>query len=376
MRILFVIEYYHPYIGGAEYIFKQLAEKLASRGHSVKVVTTHLKDTDYSEILNGVEIERVKVPAFADRIFFGVLGILKMLKNSRSFDIIHTTPYTAAPAAFLAAKLTRRPIVYTSLEVIGNRWKDVEKNSLVARIYKAVERFVVKLPYDWHASISEATQRDTEAVGVKASKTSVIYPGVDDLYIKENLSSNGQMRKTHKIAADDFVYLYFGRPGITKGVEYLIRAAELIQQDNGKAHLALVLAEEPRAEYLRMRHMVEESRVSDHIHLVEATHDRRKIANYILSADCVVVPSITEGFGLTTAEACALNIPVVATHVGSIPEVISGRHLLIKPGSPEAISRAVLRIQQGDWEQTPKKIFSWDRMVSEYEDVYRELLGS
>jgi len=68
-----------------------------------------------------------------------------------------------------------------------------------------------------------------------------------------------------------------------------------------------------------------------------------------------------------------LDIPVVATRVGSIPEVISGRHVLVEPNSPKAIADGVVRIWQGQWEETQRKSFSWDDMIDTYEKIYKEL---
>ena len=74
MKILFFLSYYHPYMGGAEHLFRQLAEGLVSRGHTVKVITTRLPGTTYSETLNGVDIQRIQVPGAADRLFYTLLA--------------------------------------------------------------------------------------------------------------------------------------------------------------------------------------------------------------------------------------------------------------------------------------------------------------
>jgi glycosyltransferase involved in cell wall biosynthesis len=54
-----------------------------------------------------------------------------------------------------------------------------------------------------------------------------------------------------------------------------------------------------------------------------------------------------EGFGFTTLEACLLNKIVIASNAGSIPEVISGKHILIEPGSTVAIVKGCIQAYNG-----------------------------
>jgi glycosyltransferase involved in cell wall biosynthesis len=125
---------------------------------------------------------------------------------------------------------------------------------------------------------------------------------------------------------------------------------------------------------MRIRDLVTSLGPEANVHFVPATTNRPLLASYLLDANCVVVPSLTEGFGFTTAETCALGIPIVASNVGSIPEVISGKHLLIEPGSSAAIADAVVRMWRGEYNQAEPKNFDWDHIVQQYEQVYRRLL--
>jgi hypothetical protein len=62
--------------------------------------------------------------------------------------------------------------------------------------------------------------------------------------------------------------------------------------------------------------------------------------------------------------------------VGSIPEIVSGRHILVNPGQPEAICEGVMQAFHGHYDGwKPKKQFSWERMVLDYEEVYETLLA-
>ena len=86
--------------------------------------------------------------------------------------------------------------------------------------------------------------------------------------------------------------------------------------------------------------MISDLHIEDQIILLKPV-PRSELPNYIAAADCIVIPSLSEGFGLTAAEACAMRKPVVASKVGSLPEIISGQYVLIEPKNSEAIADGV-----------------------------------
>jgi glycosyltransferase involved in cell wall biosynthesis len=375
MRILFVLAYYHPYVGGAERIFKRLTEGLAARGHQVAVLTTHLPGTPHHECLNGVAIRRVATPRRGDRYFFSLLGLLPALQAALHYDVVHTTAYNGAPPAFLAARLARRPIVFTALEVLGKRWHTVAPGKLNAYLYRAFEQAVVRLPYDRLVSISQTTQGDLLRAGVPAQRSSVLPCGVDEVFVPGPPAAERPLRRHCGAQEGDFLYTYVGRPGITKGVEYLLQAAPAIQQHLPKAHLALIMADEPREQYDRLRAQAAALAGQARIHFIPPMLDRQALVAHLRDSDCVVVPSLTEGFGLSAAEACSLGLPVVATRAGSLPEVVFGQHILIEPASAPAISTAVVRAAHGDYDPyVAPRSYRWETMVAGYEALYKELL--
>jgi glycosyltransferase involved in cell wall biosynthesis len=100
---------------------------------------------------------------------------------------------------------------------------------------------------------------------------------------------------------------------------------------------------------------------------------REELPNYIAAANCVVVPSLSEGFGFTAAEACAMDKPVVVSNAGSLPEVVSGEWVLIEPRNTQAIADGVMKIARGETQHSAKKTFSWDECAQKYSQVYKDL---
>jgi glycosyltransferase involved in cell wall biosynthesis len=98
-------------------------------------------------------------------------------------------------------------------------------------------------------------------------------------------------------------------------------------------------------------------------------------------SDVVVVPSLSEGFGMVVLEACALAKPVVATAVGGIPEILEDRRtgLLVPPGNTEALASAILLVLRDPsfgrrlgeaGRQHVRSEFSIERMLGDTEALY------
>ncbi len=104
-------------------------------------------------------------------------------------------------------------------------------------------------------------------------------------------------------------------------------------------------------------------------------------ADLIAGAALFVYPSIYEGFGLPPLEAAACGVPVVATAVGSIPEVMADGALLVPSGDVAALAAAIDRALTDDRERdrliaagfVRSDHYSWDRSIDQLVELYRAL---
>jgi len=100
MKILFVLEHFYPYIGGAEKLFYTLSTNLASQGYEVVVVTTRYdKKLKSNEEHEGVKIIRVNC---FNRFGFTVFSLPKVIEHAKDCNLIHTTTYNAALPAMIS----------------------------------------------------------------------------------------------------------------------------------------------------------------------------------------------------------------------------------------------------------------------------------
>jgi len=98
--------------------------------------------------------------------------------------------------------------------------------------------------------------------------------------------------------------------------------------------------------------------------------ENKKLPNYILLSDFVIIPSLAEGFGFAVAEVSALEKEIITTDVAAIPEVVSGKACFIEPASSHAIVDAVVKMKNGEYQSIPKKLFLWDENIEKTLQVY------
>jgi glycosyltransferase involved in cell wall biosynthesis len=375
MRVLFVLENYYPYIGGAEVLFKNLCEGLADRGNDVTVITTQLPGTAANETINRVKIRRIRTPGRASRYWFTFLAIGSAVRQAGKADLIHTTTYNGAFPAWLAARLRGEKCVITVLEIIGDKWREMTgMGPFKAGLHRLFERRVVSLHFDRYVAISQYTATCLKQAQVDDGKIAVIYPGIDYALFDPSRADGNSIRKKLGIQ-DKFVYLYYGRPGISKGVEYLVEAVPFISERIANSRLIMLLARQPSDRYEHVRNLITLLGIQDRVIMVDPV-PRDQLPSYIAAADCVVVPSLSEGFGFSAVEACAMGMSVVASNVASLPEVVSGKHVLVEPKSPSAIALGLEAVYNNKANFTEKKIFKWSDCIDQYEKLGSRLSGA
>lgn len=342
-RILFVLEYYPPHVGGVETLFGQLAESLAAAGYEVSVVTSRLPGTPAREIRNGVNVVRVAVPRWGTRYWFSVLAVPTVLRLARHADVIHTTTYNAAIPAWAAAKLCGVPAVITVHEVFADQWHRLEGvNPLVGVGYRLFEWAVLTLPFARYVGDSEFTRRRVvEKVRVKPEATAVAYPPVDYDFWDAAKHPPRDVKRELGMPPSAGLYLYFGRPGVSKGIEYLLRAAVRVSRESPGSRLLMLLSRSPAGQHRRFVGLIRELGLTDHVTVMDPV-PRHELPGYLRGADCVVVPSVSEGFGYAAVESASLGCRVIATTGHSVEEVVGGAVHLVPPCDPDALAGAIV----------------------------------
>jgi N-acetyl-alpha-D-glucosaminyl L-malate synthase BshA len=124
--------------------------------------------------------------------------------------------------------------------------------------------------------------------------------------------------------------------------------------------------------------------VADQVSFV-GKQPQSRIREYLSVADLLLLPSQSESFGLTALEAMASEVPVIATRVGGIPEVVEdgGCGFLFEIGDIDRMAEAALNVLKDDAER--KRLgargrevaisnFTTDRIIPQYEQLYERLI--
>jgi D-inositol-3-phosphate glycosyltransferase len=373
MKILFVLENYYPHIGGVEVVFQNLAEGLTKKGHDISIITHRLKGTRRFETINKVKVYRIN--CLHSRYLFTFFSIPKVISLSKRSDIIHTTTFNGAPPAWIASKILKKPCIITIHEVWVNKWnKLTEMNNINSWIHNILEKMIYLLRFDRYICVSGSTKKQLDNLKIKKITSSVIYNGVDYEHWNPKKYKSDNIKKEFGIN-NEFIYVFTGRPGISKGLEYLIKAVPLISKSIKNSKLLAIVSKDKAYEkrYKLIKALIKKLKIENRVILHDPV-SYKDLPSYIKLADCVVVPSLAEGFGFSAAEACAMEKPVVVSNTASLPEVVSGEYVLVKPKDPESIAEGIKKVYQKKTMKISLKKFLLKDNINNYLKIYREIL--
>jgi glycosyltransferase involved in cell wall biosynthesis len=182
---------------------------------------------------------------------------------------------------------------------------------------------------------------------VRSIRTCVLHNGIPlKQFVEPEPAAVNRERTRLKIPAKAKVIGAVGRLREEKGMRFLIEAAPAVLKRVPSA-LLLIVGDGPlRAELERLSR---ELGVADRVRFIGF---RKDVQVMLAIMDVLVVPSLTEGFGLALLEGMALRKPIVASKVGAIPEIISDGHngVLAPAGDPNAIAEKIVNLLESEEE--------------------------
>jgi len=376
MKILYILDFFHPQVGGVITVFYNLASEMVRRGNSVTVLTTHAGGTKSFERINGINVYRVGT----NRESFMVKGFLKLLKMGERFDLIHTSTYSAMLPSFAYSFLRRHPLVLSVHENWSLR-EYIEFYKAKGPFYYLGEKILFSLPFDIYVSPSRHTKRDLERLGIRSEKIRVVPHGIDTQTFSPAMKKfRREFRRKHMLE-DKIIGTFVGKALTFKGIDYLIPAIERISKKHGNIKFILLLSKLHLSSYEKLIKLIQNNEhLRRSIIIAEPTHDKNFVAKMIGASDFLIMPSLSEGFGLVAAEAASIGIPVIATKDTSLTEVLEdGRNaIFIRPRNVGDICGAVERLAtdkklRGRLSRG-KKFKNWREVAGEYVKVYQDAI--
>jgi glycosyltransferase involved in cell wall biosynthesis len=332
MKIVFLVAGFPPkWLSGAEIATYHIAKHLAKLGHEVHVVTSLDKGLSKETTERGFYIHRVR--AIRKPNLFTLSFLIPAFREVKRInpDVIHAQSVFLGLCAFLAKKGFGKPYVVCSHGELYFSWAF---KALISKQVFANANAVIALTDDMKRTISEVYTGDVYVV-----------PNGIELEDFGNLSKDKSRRELN-IGEGDRVLIFVGRFRPEKDMTSLIKAMRIMVERNQKVKL-VVVGGGPQER--RLKKLAAELNLVQQVNFVgQVPHE--KVSGYMAAADVLVLPSLSEGFPVVLPEAMACGLPIVATKVGGIPEIVTDGEngLLVEPRNPEQIAEAVLIILEHD----------------------------
>lgn len=388
-RILMLSWEYPPYkIGGiAEHVY-ELSKALRRKGQEVHVVTLGTFPYEENE---GVHVHRVAVdaskPDFIVRMNEEMKKIGATIIESANIDIIHAHDWMVGNAAIDLAFRYRKPLVSTIHSTEFGRTQGI-KEGYQMRIHELEERLIGSSE---HVIVcSESMMREIQGLFGVTVKISLIPNGVDASKFDFPIDRAAIKEKICGSKSSKMI-LFLGRLVYQKGVNVLIGAMPGIVTScsSVKCDVKLVIVGEGS-----MREQLKKDAaylgVSSHVVFTGYLNDYT-VRSLLKAADVVVVPSLYEPFGIVVLEAMAAKIPVVASDVGGLSELISaGEGVKVPPNNSESLAEGIIKIlfvedddkRRVELDEMVEKGFqkvrslNWDKISKATINVYTTVLAS
>lgn len=328
-RVLFYTD--TPLLGGAENQMLLLAKFMPAEKYSITLACSSFKNLNaWCQKFMGLGINVIRVGVAGKHDPRNFLYLKKILGD---FDLLHLHVWNPASCrwAFLAAGET--PIVVTEHDpFILSGFKGWLKNKLM----KSVRAII---------AISEASKKIIIAQDPKlAEKITVVHNGIDIEQWKADakLESRNEYKRLHLGALqNEKVILCVAELNKRKGQKYLIEAAKILA-DAGTLNFKLVfVGDGPERKYYEKL----AAPLGDKVLFLGR---KKEIAKLMTAADIFVLPSEREAFGLVLLEAGVACLPIIASNVGGIPEIIDDGKIgiLVPSENPQVLAEAINKLLQ------------------------------
>ena len=368
MKIAILIAGFPPRsIGGVEIATLNIALELAERGHEVHIITTgdeKLKgDKRESLHIHYIQHDIVQESSLWAAISYAIKALVQIKKINP--DIVHAQRfYREGLSAWLAKVFFKKP--YCTWCHGADIYLSWRFKSIASKLFLKSADAVIALTQDMERKIQEICNRDA-----------FVIPGGIDLRRFEGLSRKNAAKSS---TDSERIILFVGRLHPLKGVAYLVEAMYTIIHSNPRVRLLIVGDGEERS---NLENLTNKLGLAKYISFTgKVPHE--KVPEYMATADVLVLPSLVEGFGVVLLEAMACGLPIVATNVGGIPEIVQDGEngLMAESENSREIADKVLmifendelrkRISQNNLEKA--KNYSWKAVVDKLEKVYQGII--
>ena len=369
-RVVMIISYFYPILGGSEQQALNLAAGLVKEGISVSVLTRRIKGLPLYEKIMNVPVYRNIITIQWQKLF-GISYILSVFwflyRERHSYDIIHchiAQGFHSIVAILFKSLFKKKVIIKVAATGPISDFVMMKKvifgNSFLEKL-KNADRII---------TICSQSEKEALQEGFLPTTVMQIQNGVDVQYFKPLLSD----RKKHNRI------LFIGRLDYLKGVHNLIQAFNGLIEEGMNAYLEIV-GDGPDRE--KLENLARDLDINDYICF---RGEIKGVVSLLQESTMFVLPSLSEGLSNVILEAMACGLPVVSTRVGGTTDIIQDgiNGMLVEPDNVGQLSNTMKQLlknkklteQLGNEARKTVEIkFSMEQVVTKYLKLYDQLLS-
>ncbi len=316
----------HPQAGGAEVHLHEIFGRIASKGHTVTLVSCGFKGAPRREIADGINIIRI-----GRRPWFNFAVPVWWLMNGmrKSYDIV-VDDINKLP--FFSPLFVRKPILVLLHHFFGKSIFS-EIGWLPGSYVRLFERMIpVVYAKNMLCVVSESTRKECLEQGFASEQIHVIHNAIN--------VSLFPMKVTEKAPQPTIVY--FGRLKRYKSIDHLLRALVLVQRRFPTVRLQILGTGDDQR---RLERLAGELGIQNSVDFFGFVPDKQK-STLLSAAHLAVNPSVKEGWGITNIEANACGTPAISADSPGLRDSVrdgeSGR--LYPYGDIEKLSEIIVEL--------------------------------
>ena len=301
-----------------------LAKEIQKKGYLLEFVVQPNSPLHEKAVEANLPVTPIKMRSEFDLI--AALRLARVMKK-KNCVLVHFHDAHSLAVGSYAASIAEIP-----LRVISRRVDfSLNKNPFSKRKYKKGIDSIIAVSFGVKKVLIES--------GIDAQVIDVVPDGIDFLP-PEDMKKSDYLRKEFSFAPDDYLVGIVAHLADHKGHKYLIDATRILKDKAPKIKI-IIVGEGPLL--MELTRQTKEIQVEDIVFFLGFREDVPKI---LASLDLFVLSSYLEGMGSSIMDAMAHKLPVVATNVGGIPEVvIHGKTGLLVPSRrPEVLAEAILKL--------------------------------
>lgn len=357
LRVVAPVPYYPPVQFGWRQIYRRI-----SRHEVIDSITV-----DHPRYLM---IPKIAMAFQGMSLFASLVSGMRRLHRDCRFDLIDAHyVYPDGFAAVLLGRVLGLPVT------VSARGSDINQFIHFPIIRRMVGFTLTRA--DHVIAVSEALRQSILALGVASEKVSVIANGVD--LEKFPRIDRQTARAALGLEPGSKILLSIGGLNPVKGFDLLICAFGRLARQQANAHLRLVIVGDG-PERSNLERLITEIGLQSQVRLV-GTVAHGELYQWYCAADLFCLASVSEGRPNVILEAMACGVPVVATAVGGIPELLSDSSLgLLCSRDVDAMASQIKLALEKTWDPelivTAARQHSWANTASDVTHVYDRMLSA